>query len=164
MAKHPRQQQRTDARRVGKGGTGKLDRAAAGAPARGEPAPATGELGEDTARDRIVRARDAAIAELQRLGVSPDDDHGAPRGATAEAVLDEGDEAQASERQEMSFAHRERLAERINQLTRALERLAGGTYGRCEMCGNPIGAERLAAIPEAATCRECQERREREAA
>jgi RNA polymerase-binding transcription factor DksA len=111
-------------------------------------------------RERIVRDREAAIDALRRLGVSPIEDNGASPGRTA----DEGDEAQASERQDMGLAYRERLAERINRLTRALELLTRGTYGVCEVCKNPIGAVRLAAIPEVTTCRECQERVEREAA
>ena len=30
-----------------------------------------------------------------------------------------------------------------------------GTYGRCEACGGPIGAERLEALPEVTTCVAC---------
>ena len=116
---------------------------------------------EDTdARQRIVRDRDAAIETLRRLGVVPTEDTDGARSAT----LDEGDQAQASERQDMGVAYRERLADRINRLTRALELLTRGTYGVCEVCKDPIGAERLAAIPEVTTCRECQERVERDAA
>jgi len=110
-------------------------------------------------RERLVRDRDAAIEALRRIGVSPVEETG-PRSAS----LDEGDQAQASERQDMGVAYRERLAERINRLTRALELLTRGTYGVCEVCKSPIGAGRLAAIPEVTTCRECQERVEREAA
>jgi RNA polymerase-binding transcription factor DksA len=111
-------------------------------------------------RERIERDRQATIEAFRRLGMSPAEDNGAAHGASA----DEGDEAQASERQEMGLAYRERLADRINRLTRALELLERGTYGVCEVCKNPIGAGRLAAIPEVTTCRECQERVEREAA
>jgi RNA polymerase-binding transcription factor DksA len=125
----------------------------------GEPQPDTTPDDIDI-RARIVRDRDAAIAALRRLGLSTTDEGGAPHGAAP----DEGDEAQASERQDMGVAYRERLAERINRLTRALELLGRGTYGVCEVCKNPIGAERLAAIPEVTTCRDCQERVEREAA
>ena len=34
----------------------------------------------------------------------------------------------------------------------ALSRLEAGRYGRCERCGQPIGADRLAARPTALTC------------
>jgi DnaK suppressor protein len=36
----------------------------------------------------------------------------------------------------------------------ALDRLDGGTYGRCAVCGTAIDDERLEARPEVATCRE----------
>jgi DnaK suppressor protein len=111
-------------------------------------------------RERIERDREAAIKALRRLGVSPAEEIDAARGGAA----DEGDEAQASERQDMGLAYRERLADRIIRLTRALELVARGTYGVCEVCKRPIGAGRLAAIPEVTTCRECQERVERDAA
>jgi len=37
----------------------------------------------------------------------------------------------------------------------ALERVEAGTYGRCERCDAPIGAERLEALPDATTCIAC---------
>ncbi|RMG10665.1 MAG: TraR/DksA family transcriptional regulator [Planctomycetota bacterium] len=45
----------------------------------------------------------------------------------------------------------------------ALRRLEAGEYTTCEDCGNPIGDERLAAIPYATTCVECARARERRA-
>lgn len=46
----------------------------------------------------------------------------------------------------------------VHQLTAveaALVRVAGDTYGVCEVCGRPIAPERLDAIPWAATCVSC---------
>jgi RNA polymerase-binding protein DksA len=37
----------------------------------------------------------------------------------------------------------------------ALRRLDAGTYGTCARCGEPIGAARLRALPEAAECIDC---------
>jgi RNA polymerase-binding transcription factor DksA len=37
----------------------------------------------------------------------------------------------------------------------ALERVEAGTYGRCERCDAPIGADRLEALPHATTCIDC---------
>lgn len=37
----------------------------------------------------------------------------------------------------------------------ALTRYETGDYGRCQRCGEPIGAERLEAIPDATSCRSC---------
>jgi DnaK suppressor protein len=49
----------------------------------------------------------------------------------------------------------------MRQLRRALARFEDGTYGLCEECGQPIGASRLLARPEARLCIECQTRAER---
>ncbi len=46
----------------------------------------------------------------------------------------------------------------VNQLTAveaALNRVAEGRYGTCEVCGQTIAAERLEAIPWAASCVAC---------
>jgi RNA polymerase-binding protein DksA len=112
----------------------------------------------EQARERLQRERKDAIEKLRALGVSPESD-GAPRGP-AEAVLDEGDQAQASERQDIGVITRERIANRINRLTAALQQIDEGTYGICSVCGGPIEPSRLAALPEADTCLGCQERRE----
>jgi len=40
-------------------------------------------------------------------------------------------------------------------VTAALARLDGGSYGRCEVCGEPIASERLEYLPWAATCVAC---------
>src|SRR5258708_831619 len=42
---------------------------------------------------------------------------------------------------------------KIADIERALERLAAGTYGVCEACGQPIGEARLEAWPAAPFCR-----------
>lgn len=49
----------------------------------------------------------------------------------------------------------------MRQLRQALARFEDGTYGSCEECGQPIGASRLLARPEARLCIDCQTRAER---
>ena len=44
---------------------------------------------------------------------------------------------------------------RVAALDDALARAAAGTYGGCERCGGPIGAERLAALPATRRCLPC---------
>jgi len=61
--------------------------------------------------------------------------------------------------QEISLANG--ILERINQVERALERVADGNYGSCERCGNPIPVERLAAFPSATLCISCKQLEER---
>jgi len=121
-----------------------------------------GKRWERQVRQRIERERDEAIGQLRDLGLSPEFNGADPR-ATLDHPRDEGDQAQASERQDLSFMTRERLADRINRLTAALERLIEGTYGRCELCGRDIERSRLEALPEAARCLACQARVERAA-
>jgi DnaK suppressor protein len=45
----------------------------------------------------------------------------------------------------------------LREVEGALARLAGGTYGTCVECGEPIPFARLDAYPAAARCIECQE-------
>jgi RNA polymerase-binding protein DksA len=61
--------------------------------------------------------------------------------------------------QEMSLANNAR--EVFEQSTRALARLAQGSYGICESCGNPIGKNRLLAFPRATLCMTCKSKQER---
>jgi RNA polymerase-binding transcription factor DksA len=43
----------------------------------------------------------------------------------------------------------------VRRIRAALQRIANGTYGVCAICGTAIGAERLAAMPDAASCLAC---------
>ena len=49
----------------------------------------------------------------------------------------------------------------LGEIDAALERIAGGTYGTCVVCGKPIGEERLDAVPWATLCIEDKRRQER---
>ena len=52
----------------------------------------------------------------------------------------------------------------LAEIDAALERLARGHYGKCELCGRAIPARRLEALPETRTCVECASGRSRSAA
>lgn len=47
----------------------------------------------------------------------------------------------------------------LEALDRAAHRLAGGTYGRCLICDEPIPDARLEALPATETCLACAGRR-----
>ena len=51
--------------------------------------------------------------------------------------------------------------ETLGQLDRALAHIDDGTYGVCDSCGNPIGKNRLMAVPHATLCMSCKQREER---
>lgn len=44
----------------------------------------------------------------------------------------------------------------LREVEDALDRMARGTFGRCEACGRPIARERLRALPRARLCVRCQ--------
>lgn len=46
----------------------------------------------------------------------------------------------------------------LSKVNRALERVAAGTYGICESCGNAIPVERLDVLPYSTICVECASR------
>ncbi|WP_224390982.1 TraR/DksA C4-type zinc finger protein [Pseudonocardia sp. ICBG1293] len=82
-----------------------------------------------------------ALAEQQSL-TSHDDEHD-PEGVTI-AVQ------RAQLQGLLEAAERE-----SEELDRAADRMAAGSYGRCTVCGGPIAPERLEALPAARTCISC---------
>ena len=57
----------------------------------------------------------------------------------------------------------EQVEAELGDVEHALRRLDEGTYGTCEACGNPIGEERLEAMPATRFCVNDQAQAEREA-
>ena len=105
-------------------------------------------------RDRLLAERARArerVAALERefaglaeaaSAAGTDDEHD-PEGATL-----------AFERQHAA-ALLEAAREQVAAVDAALRRLAEGRYGVCDRCGQPIGAERMAARPAAEACVRC---------
>ncbi len=61
--------------------------------------------------------------------------------------------------QDMSATTAELRSRMLREIENALKRVAGGTYGECEACGEEISPNRLKAIPWARYCLSCQEER-----
>jgi len=49
----------------------------------------------------------------------------------------------------------------LEEIHKALTKIATGTYGSCDVCGRPIPWSRLEALPAAVTCRACAQAHER---
>jgi RNA polymerase-binding transcription factor DksA len=112
-------------------------------------------------RTKLEQELKAAVRRLRQLeGLEVVDEMAGVPGDNS-PFADEVDEIQANERREISLATRELLAERVNRLAAALDRLHGGEYGTCTECGEAIAPARLRAMPEVATCVRCQDRIER---
>jgi RNA polymerase-binding transcription factor DksA len=69
-----------------------------------------------------------------------------------------GDTATALYDRELDEGLEEGARETLVEIEAALQRIDAGTYGICDGCGKPIGAERLAAIPWARLCIDDQRR------
>ena len=111
---------------------------------------------EQTARQRL----DAELDRLEQL-----------RDEVAARIADEqaGDSAELShldqhpaelgtetQQREQDQSLLEQLQGELADLEDAYAHLDAGTYGRCEVCGRPIGEERLQAIPAARRCADHQ--------
>lgn len=96
----------------------------------------------ETAAALAARTEDFDGIVAAASDVATDDEHD-PEGATI-----------AFERAQVS-ALASQAGQRLEDLDRALQRLAEGSYGECGSCGLAIGEERLAARPAARTCIDC---------
>ena len=101
----------------------------------------------DTVRGTIEEQRDRLRKEIADQGIDPDSvdfvtelEHGFADGAHT-----------AAERGQAITIVRE-LKGSLADAERALRKLDDGTYGTCERCGNPIGEDRLEAIPWTRLC------------
>ena len=69
-----------------------------------------------------------------------------------------GDMATATYDRELEEGLEEGAHQTIEEIDAALQRIEEGSYGVCEVCGEPIGAQRLSAIPWARLCIDDQRR------
>jgi DnaK suppressor protein len=108
-----------------------------------------------------TQLRDDVRRLSSELAESEQELAGLMRGSGEGAGNDQADVGSATfERdQEMTIVNNAR--DMLLQSEHALERIANGTYGVCENCGNPIGKHRLMAFPRATLCLSCKQREER---
>lgn len=103
----------------------------------------------EQALDRIAELdrEFAAVVTSAREGAAGGDDEHDPEGATV-----------AFERQHIA-ALLARAREHVTAIDAALRKIDSGIYEICDICGGPIGEERLAARPTSLTCVRCAARR-----
>jgi DnaK suppressor protein len=106
------------------------------------------ERASTEARLAALRRDFDAIVSSSASAAGGDDEHD-PEGSST-----------AFERQHVA-ALLDQATEDLAGIARAEARLEDGSYGRCERCGRPIAAERLAARPAASTCIACAARSRR---
>lgn len=97
-------------------------------------------------RQRLEAEADETVTEIHRLQemlrseLEPDPEEGDPDLYEREKTL----------------ALLDNLEEKQYSLSRALARMDDGIYGKCEICGNEIAAERLEALPYTTYCLGCK--------
>ncbi len=104
----------------------------------------------------MTMAYEALKAELeQRLAVMQSRLASLKKDATQGYSGDSAEQAQERENDEVVDAIGNETRQSLYDIQVALDRIADGTYGECEVCGGEIGEGRLRAIPEAARCVNC---------
>jgi RNA polymerase-binding transcription factor len=71
-------------------------------------------------------------------------------------ALDAADASNSELLQDIGITLTEMTAETLVRIDEALARIASGVYGLCAECNGEIPQKRLAALPFAARCRECE--------
>jgi DnaK suppressor protein len=108
----------------------------------------------DWVRERLEAERDEAVRRLAGLTGQFDEVVAASRDTNADDEHDPEGATIAFERSQLA-ALVGQVRERLVEVDAALERLAAGTYGTCEVCGRPIAPARLEVRPTARTCVGC---------
>jgi RNA polymerase-binding protein DksA len=112
--------------------------------------------------------RERLLDERKRVVDAIDNIHAENPGSLADETEESnfqdnhlGDLATATFDREMASTLEENSTHVLAEIDGALERIENGTFGICARCGNPIGSERLEALPWATLCIDCKRRQER---
>lgn len=97
-------------------------------------------------KDEILKESKNTLEELQQVSLH---------------MADLNDRASSETDHAIELRTRDRQRKLISKIDSALERINDGSYGYCEITGEPIGIKRLEARPIATLSLEAQERHER---
>ena len=100
--------------------------------------------------DRFRAVLAARVAELQRVTCNRE-------GITIERSADQLDEIQAASQRALAVCNLDREFNQLRNARAALRRIQEGSFGTCQECDEDIHPKRLAAVPWAALCIQCQE-------
>ena len=115
----------------------------------------TGELKQRLEQERARLADAVAFLEREN-GRSIEDELGEVSASGLDNHL--ADTATATFDRELEGGLEEGAQQTLADVEAAVRRIEDGSFGTCEACGKPIGAERLAAIPWARLCIDDQRR------
>ena len=99
------------------------------------------------------RLLEEELKSLGKLDVDTGDWEAMPEDEIkSQEIQDEGDMAERAEDYEERSSKLSALESRLSDINNALSLIKEGKYGKCEVCGNNIEENRLAANPSARTC------------
>ena len=125
---------------------------------RGERPPRADGLGDE----RVAAIRRRLDAQLTTLAGERGTLEKPPEaGATPQYGKRIGDHTSDAVESRRTVAAADALRLQEAEVKRALAKLDEGSYGNCDACGGPVGAERLQALPWAAECVGCRAKRAR---
>src|SRR5579864_574627 len=107
-----------------------------------------------TLRERLRAERQATIARIEEMNDDFDDIVDSSVNANSDDEHDPEGATIAFERAQVAALLAQGQAH-LDDVDRALARLAAGRYSQCEQCGGEISSDRLAARPVARTCFSC---------
>ena len=82
-------------------------------------------------------------------------------GIAIEKSADEMDEIQYASERDMAIRNVDREAHLLREVKATLRRVYDGSFGTCIDCESPIAPKRLAAVPWASRCIQCQDAADR---
>jgi DnaK suppressor protein len=102
----------------------------------------------------LLKEREQIVGEVKQTYVSSQE-------MGQDGIQDIGDEAANIYNKQILLSLNESERIRLQEVDEALDRIANGTYGICEECGEPISLKRLEVRPVAKYCVSCLSKMER---
>ena len=112
-------------------------------------------MDSDGARTTLAKEREKLIRQLDELGATETGDLRSDL-EFGDGFADAG--AATAERTEV-LGLVESLKRQLNSVDKALVKIVDGTYGSCDICGQPIPPARLEARPASILCIDCKNQR-----
>jgi DnaK suppressor protein len=107
---------------------------------------------ETSAFQQILERKQADLVQVLRRW----------EGIAIEKSADQMDEIQRGTERDLAIRNVDRESSLLRQVEDALRRILKRNFGTCVDCASAISPERLAAVPWAACCIQCQEAAERD--
>ncbi len=102
----------------------------------------------------LLKEREQIVGEVKQTYVSSQE-------VGQDGIQDIGDEAANIYNKQILLSLNESERMRLQEVDEALDRIANGTYGICEECGEPISLKRLEVRPVAKYCVACLSKMEK---